>query len=577
MTRLVGALALAWIAAFSAFAAHAAEVIERYAATLTVLPSGVLEVEEEIVVRSEGQKIRRGIFRDFQTDYQGDMGRSRTTFSVQDVKLDGGPVPWQVTSLDHGKRLQIGDKDKILSLGLHTFSIRFQTRRQLMFLPERDELTYQAIAYGWDFPILNAEVTVNLPDGVSVSDYKVSAGAAGAGEGGAAIDMIDSGTVLFRANGPLKPGEGMTVALTWPAGHVARPDRIDGVFWFLRDNLSALLALLGVLVVFPFYLWVWARVGRDPPKGVIIALYEPPHKMSPAAARFVIRHGWDDTGFSAAIVNLAVKGALRIEEADDKTITVHKAGTGHKLAGLSSGEKSLFEHLFSAGDSLTVKQKHYKILQAARSAHKRALAREHMGVHFNLNRGVFAVGLLISAGFVLASVMTATHFSLVMAFSVLLLVLLNAVFFYLLRAPTLKGRKLMDEIEGFRRYLEVAEKDRMNFHNPPKKTPELFERYLPYAIALGVEQAWGRQFDAILKAVRDPNTGKSWQPNWYSGRQLRSGRSFNPALFSAAVGSGMASSFSAAATPPSSSSGSSFGGGGFSGGSGGGGGGGGGW
>ncbi len=584
LTKYICFLIAALIIGLLSFASRAAEVIEHYETRITILPSGILEVEENILVRSEGRAIRHGIFRDFQTVYRTEDGRrSRTTFSVRDVTLDGEPVPWTVTSLSYGKRVRIGDENRILSPGLHKVSIRFHSNRQLLFLPDRDELTYQAIPYNWDFPVLSADITVNLPEGAVISDYKISAGAVGAGEGGASADIIGPGQVHFRTDGLLRPGEGVTIALTWPAGHVLRPDRGDIVSWFIRDNISVLLALLGVLFIVSFYLWAWVKVGRDPPKGVIIALYQPPHKISPAAARFVLKQAWDDKGFSAAIVNLAVKGALRIEEADDKTIILHKSQIESRKATpssgekpLSSGEKALLRVLFRDKESLSIKQKNYKTLQKARTAHKKALTHEHMGVHFNLNRGVFVVGLLISVAFILASVGTATYFSFVMAVSILLLIFLNGLFFYLLRAPTLKGRRLMDEIEGFKRYLEVAEKDRMNFHHPPEKTPALFERYLPFAIALGVEQKWGSQFDSVLKAARDPETGEPWQPAWYSGSQLQPGRLFNASLFAATVGSDMASSFSAAAIAPSSSQ-SSFGGGGFSGGIGGGGGGGGGW
>ena len=63
-----------------------------------------------------------------------------------------------------------------------------------------------------------------------------------------------------------------------------------------------------------------------------------------------------------------------------------------------------------------------------------------------------------------------------------------------MKAPTLAGRKILDQIEGFKLYLSVAEKDRLNLANPPELTPALFEQFLPYALALGVEQKWSEQF-----------------------------------------------------------------------------------
>ena len=125
----------------------------------------------------------------------------------------------------------------------------------------------------------------------------------------------------------------------------------------------------------------------------------------------------------------------------------------------------------------------------------------------------------------------------------------------------------MDQIEGFRLYLSVAEKDLLNFQHPPEKTPELFERYLPYAIALGVENEWGDQFTEIMEKAA--NEGRE-NLRWYHGRQ---GPHFS--TMTSSLSSGLSSAITSSATPPSSSGSSGFSGG-FSGG-GGGGGGGGGW
>jgi uncharacterized membrane protein YgcG len=141
----------------------------------------------------------------------------------------------------------------------------------------------------------------------------------------------------------------------------------------------------------------------------------------------------------------------------------------------------------------------------------------------------------------------------------------NFMFFWLLRAPTPSGRKVLDQIEGFRMYMTTAEEERLKVLNPPEKTPELFERYLPYAMALNCENEWSDKFTAILAAAAAAGAATS-VGSWYHGSN-----SFGSRDFTDSIGSSLASSISSAATPPGSSSGS--GGGGFSGGGGGGGGG----
>ena len=150
-------------------------------------------------------------------------------------------------------------------------------------------------------------------------------------------------------------------------------------------------------------------------------------------------------------------------------------------------------------------------------------------------------------------------------FALFIIILVDALFYHLLKAPTLTGRKLMDQIDGFKLYLSVAEKDRLNFLNPPDRTLELFERYLPYALALDVEQEWSEQFASVLD---EATKGDNYKPAWYKGNNWQS---WNRAGFAYNLGSSLPGAISSASTAPGSSSGSA--GGGSSGGGGGGGGG----
>jgi uncharacterized membrane protein len=191
-------------------------------------------------------------------------------------------------------------------------------------------------------------------------------------------------------------------------------------------------------------------------------------------------------------------------------------------------------------------------------------------VYFLTNQGYFWCGLLFSGGiaFLTFKFLDTGELGFLLAFLVwLILLIVNIVFYKTLKAPTLQGRKLMDQIEGFRQYLSVTEKDRLNILNPPEKTPELFEKYFPYALALDVEQKWSEQFSDVLKAAAE----KGYSPGWYSGSDW-SYRS--PGRFGSQLSGTFTSMIAASSHAPGSSSG---GGGGGGSGGGGGGGGGGGW
>lgn len=163
-----------------------------------------------------------------------------------------------------------------------------------------------------------------------------------------------------------------------------------------------------------------------------------------------------------------------------------------------------------------------------------------------------------------------TEGSPLMAVLLLALVGVNYAFYRLLQAPTLAGRRLLDELAGFRMYLAVAEKDDLRVRRGPERTLQLFEKYLPYALALGVENAWAEQFsDLLAEAKAADATGTPLR--WYNGPAWEgAGRSG----FAGALAGGLSGAIASASNPPGSSSG---GGGGGSSGGGGGGGGGGGW
>jgi len=145
------------------------------------------------------------------------------------------------------------------------------------------------------------------------------------------------------------------------------------------------------------------------------------------------------------------------------------------------------------------------------------------------------------------------------------------VFYHLLKAPTLAGAKIRDQIDGFKMFLTTAEKPRLEVLHPPEVTPEVFEKYLPYAIALDVENEWSRKFEAEAARAGLAPERQSYSPSWYSGSSFNR---LGTTGFASSLGGAVAGATAVAATAPGSSSGS--GGGGSSGG-GGGGGGGGGW
>jgi uncharacterized membrane protein YgcG len=288
--------------------------------------------------------------------------------------------------------------------------------------------------------------------------------------------------------------------------------------------------------------------------------------------------GFDKKSAGAATVSLAVSGRLKIREDGEREYRLVEAASADSGASLAGEEAAFLRELFLGGKSVGLDRAESNRLIRAIDALEHRLGDAFDGTHFSRNwaHAMAGVGQSIVAffAFAVAAMMANVVEGVFVAIGVVVfLILLNVLFRKLLYAPTRLGRDLMDEIAGFRMYLETAEEARLNLANPPGRTPELFERYLPYAMALDVENEWAGKFQDVLSAATAAG-GSPYRPGWYDNRSGLA-TNFATAAFARGLGGGLGGSFGSA-TRPSGSSGSGSSGGGSSGG-GGGGGGGGGW
>jgi hypothetical protein len=234
----------------------------RFLSDVHIQQDGALLVEETIRVRSEGDSIQRGIFRDFPTRYRTGAGREvRVVFEVQGVERDGNPEPWTTESLSNGVRVRIGDADVLLPNGEHEYRIRYRTTRQLAYFADFDELYWNVTGTGWKFPIDVAEARVRLPSPSPFGQRSVYTGPEGAAAKDATVIGEEPGEIRFRTTSPLGPDEGLTVAIAWPKGVVAEPTSEARLGWWLQDNGPPAVGLFGLLGVLAYYFYAWRRAG----------------------------------------------------------------------------------------------------------------------------------------------------------------------------------------------------------------------------------------------------------------------------------------------------------------------------
>jgi len=608
------------------------ERITDFNSRITVHPDASITVTETIRVYCAGAEIKRGIVRDFPTTYKGRTGETVTVpFQIVSIQKDGRSEPYHVENVSNGKKIYIGHKDVYLNPGYYTYAITYKTGRQLGFFEDYDELYWNVTGNAWTFVVERAEALVKIPQGGNILQRAAYTGPQGARGKDFVIDSETNESIRFATTRPLRPGEGFTVALAWPKGLVTEPSSSEKAGNFFGDNILLIVSLGGLALLLIYYVGAWYKVGRDPEKGTIIPLFEPPKGFTPAAARYVMRMGYDNKALTAAIVNMAVNGYLKIVEGKKKEYSLVRVSKD--ASSLSSREKKIANYLFAGSETVVLKSENHAKIGKAVTVFKNGLKLDFEKTYFLNNRKYFIPGAAITiltlvgitvaslpnpgAGFIglwltgwtiactalvvhvknswkaargggisskgsavfitlfsipffigeIFGISMLTYLTSIRAVIALLaMALLNLLFYHLLKAPTLLGRKIMDQIEGFKQYLSVAEAPRLRVLNPPEKTPELFEKYLPYALALDVEHKWSEQFSDVL--ARAGTEGQAYSPVWYSGR---SWSDLGSSGFASSLGSAFSGAIASSATAPGSSSGS--GGGGSSGGGGGGGGG----
>lgn len=583
----------AFLAAFS-FAAHdKTERILKFESRIAIQKDSSIHVTETITVLSTGNSIRRGITREFPTRYRDKWGNKvNIGFDVESITMDGRPTLYTLDTFRNGKIIKIGNPDVFLQSGIHVFKIIYKTNRQLRLgfprtditckegqctydhSPDQivDELYWNVTGNGSKYPIDEAIATVILPAKVDSAKIELDAytGAFDEKLKNFEAHIDKNGIAYFKTTKALAPHEGLTIDITWPAGIITKPGFLTELGYFFRDNMQVFWLFFGWLCILFMYLPIYLRARRTKQPGTIIPLFEPPHNMSPGMVRFLSRMGYDSKVFATEIVNMAVHGLLKIDYKPgwfgSHTYTLIKSE--HEPQHTDPLYQEIRDILFSQSSKIELNAQHSKIIERAQS---RYLLHQTMGYEYlndNSKYVLYGAGISLIILFI-AFVMSGGYFSIISIIGIGVLLLTNVIFSHVIKTYTPEGRKVVDQIDGFKLFLSTTETERFKvIGTPPTKTPELYEKFLPYAMALDVEQAWSKQFAPVFDRLK--SAGHPYQPMWLYAPISTFNINRLGSDLSTTISSTTNHTISSSGTPPGSSSGS--GGRGSSGGGGGGGG-----
>ncbi len=504
---------------------QARESITSFVSDIVVNTDGTFLITERIEVISELKSIVHGIIREFPTRYHDRLGISYVVdFTILSVTQDGKPASFWIESVSNGKKLYIGQKDQLVSLGKHEYVISYETNRQCGFFEKHDELYWNVTGIGWRLPIDRVQAHVKLPEGILSSSITAEGYSGFQGEQKQEYEsVINESFVSFVTTRSLDPYEGLTIVVTFPKGFVVKPSSGQEFWWLVRDNVQSLMLLLQILFAAAMFIVGFVLMRRKNRPGVVIPLFYPPQNMTPSVVGYMKNRGFKDKFLSADIVDLAVRGFITITFSEGGFFgnTSYTLTKNKDVQVLNDYDKKLLSNLFvGQKDSLIVSKNQSEEIQEALQGARQFCKNQAGAFIVNLPSLTYYACMGEILLMLLSFVVVQESAALLVAgvFFLLFFMLFFSTFF---AVYTSEGRKLQDEIDGFMLYLTTAEIERMRIiGTPPTKTPELYEHYLPYAMALGVEDRWTAQFSPLFESLA--RSGHPYCPRWYGEKNWKS-------------------------------------------------------
>lgn len=597
------------------------ECIADFHSDITIETSGTIIVQENISIIANGNKFKRGFIRSLPTYRKNKYNRNiPVDFKVLKVTKNGVDEPYEVSKNANMLDIKIGDPNTYLSRNQYNYQILYKVDNQIGFFDSYDELYWNVTGNDWDFNIISASATINFPTGVQSLQNSCYTGKMGSTSNNCNYqigDTKDGNQFISFISQDLSPQEGLTIATGFTPFVVDRGTALyNWLNFYGRISCVFLLFIIGIV----YYTVNWIKYGKNAKKEIIVPTFEIPNNYSATAIRYLNKRKIDDKGFVCTIVQLAVKRYINIKF-EDGTYTLIK-NTNKPNITISKEEELTFNKLLESRNSLAIKKTSSKILNSAENKCSKTIEDSvHIGDFYDKNSDLKGIGFfylmggLISmfaiytfpfepliytlVGILVFGIITKVFkkiqsclfliFYIISIFGLFFLIpvilfnnpgsflveilsvlglsiLAYIIYVRMMTKNTTEGRKMEAQIKGLKMYLSTAEEHRLNMLYVPERTPELYEKMLPYAMALDLENRWGKKFVDVFQKI-------NYQPTWINNSSHFS------TSFGKNISASLASSISSAtyvAPSSSSSSGSSWSSGSSGGGSSGGGGGGGG-
>jgi len=501
--------------------------IANFDAAIDVHQDGSAFITERITAVFTGQY--NGIYRTIPIEYPGPHGANYTLFvNVIGVKEpdSGRALKYELHRQGDYRQIKIYvpgavDTDK-------TVEIDYEVKNATRFFADHDEFYWNVTGNDWPVPIDHASALVMFPP---------AAGGQLRAQGFTGIygsrqqevtSEIREAAATFETTNPLPMRAGLTADVFIPKGILHEPGELTQITWFVQSNPVLLLPV----IVFAVMFGLWYTVGRDPDPGISVApMYEPPKDMTPAECGTLVDDAVRPRDITCTLVDLAVKGYIKIEEVQEQHLLFSGRGYIFHLLKprsewkqLAAHEQVMLQTLYAGGGESTtlaaLKNHFYTAIPAIKDDLISELKQKGMYTVDPDSAHAYLIGAVVAIVVVLLLLNHFANFPLLQSgFWSVAAVIVSGVIVYLfgrqMTARSLKGARTYVQILGFEEFMNRVDKDRLK-----QMPPDTFEKFLPYAMALGIEHRWAQAFAGI---IQNP-------PSWYAG-PTPVGYAFNAILF----------------------------------------------
>ncbi|HOI59963.1 MAG TPA: DUF2207 domain-containing protein [Candidatus Pacearchaeota archaeon] len=462
-----------------------AEEIESFNSRIIVNEDSSLNITETIVY-DFGDEQKHGIYRYFKGE-----NNDPVISDVSVIDEDGDPYKYNFNN----NKVKIGD-EFITVWGKRTYIINYKIKEAINYLKDYDELYLNINGFDWQIPIHKIRAEVIIPKNLENNSlfFESYYGTQGSKNTGISLANFDLNTtnIIYETNS-LSEGENFTILARFPKEIVKKPSiiNIENFFIFFP------------VIVFVSMFFIWLKYGRAPKgRGTIIPEYSAINNLSPIEIGTLVDEKLDNIDISAEIIYLATKGYLTITQIKKKGFFKNEMDYNLKKlekdeSDLNDFDKDILDFLFKDGDDVLLsKLDKTNIASFILRIREKVSDKLLENGYFFKNKFINNITTVILLGVFSMIVFFVMNYF-VIAFSFLISLFIVTLFLIKFSKLTQKGVEARENIQGFKLYLSVAEKDRINFHNAPEKNPKTFEKLLPYAMVLGVEKEWAKQFEGM--------------------------------------------------------------------------------